>query len=145
MACPYLNFQWLSQAEIPGVGIFRSFSPLRRVRPPTSGMCAAGDRTSNPNSRTLCSEASIVSCLYATVTRGISLGCPLSPLMAALYLELMDRRLETTGLTYARFMDDWVILAPHAMEPSACGSNGQRGAPGTAGGATPGQDVHRAD
>jgi retron-type reverse transcriptase len=51
-------------------------------------------------------------CLYATVTRGISLGCPLSPVMAALYLEPLDRRLEATGLTYARFMDDWVILAP---------------------------------
>ncbi|HVS89392.1 MAG TPA: reverse transcriptase domain-containing protein [Candidatus Acidoferrum sp.] len=32
--------------------------------------------------------------------------------MAALYLEPLDRRLETAGLTYARFMDDWVILAP---------------------------------
>jgi hypothetical protein len=51
-------------------------------------------------------------CLYTTVTRGISLGWPLSPLMAALYLEPLDRRLEATGLTYARFMDDWVILAP---------------------------------
>jgi RNA-directed DNA polymerase len=51
-------------------------------------------------------------CLYTTVTCGISLGCPLSPLMAALYLEPLDRRLEATGLTYARFMDDWVILAP---------------------------------
>jgi RNA-directed DNA polymerase len=51
-------------------------------------------------------------CLYTTVTRGISLGCPLSPLMAALYLELLDCRLEATGLCYARFMDDWVILAP---------------------------------
>ena len=29
-------------------------------------------------------------CLYATVTRGISLGCPLSPVMAALYLEPLD-------------------------------------------------------
>jgi RNA-directed DNA polymerase len=51
-------------------------------------------------------------CLYTTVTRGISLGCPFSPLMAALYLEPLDRQLEATGLTYARFMDDWVILAP---------------------------------
>jgi len=32
--------------------------------------------------------------------------------MAALYLEPLDRRLDATGLTYARFMDDWVILAP---------------------------------
>ncbi len=34
------------------------------------------------------------------------------PGMAALYLEPLDRRLEATGLTYVRFMDDWVILAP---------------------------------
>jgi hypothetical protein len=32
--------------------------------------------------------------------------------MAAIYLEPLDRRMEATGLTYARFMDDWVILAP---------------------------------
>ena len=52
-------------------------------------------------------------CLYSTVKRGISLGCPLSPVMAAIYLEPLDRRMEATGLTYARFMDDWVILAPN--------------------------------
>jgi hypothetical protein len=53
-------------------------------------------------------------CLYSTVTVGISLGCPLAlaPVMAAIYLEPLDRRMEATGLTYARFMDDWVILAP---------------------------------
>lgn len=50
-------------------------------------------------------------CLYSTVEAGISLGCPLSPVMAAIYLEPLDRRMEATGLTYARFMDDWVILA----------------------------------
>jgi RNA-directed DNA polymerase len=51
-------------------------------------------------------------CLYTTVTCGISVDCPLSPLMAALYLEPLDRQLEATDLTYARFMDDWVILGP---------------------------------
>jgi Reverse transcriptase (RNA-dependent DNA polymerase) len=50
--------------------------------------------------------------LYEDVERGISLGCPLSPLMGALYLKLLDERVEATGLAYARFMDDWVILAP---------------------------------
>jgi hypothetical protein len=35
-------------------------------------------------------------CLYSTVTRGISLSCPHSPLMAALYLEPLDRQLEPT-------------------------------------------------
>ena len=50
--------------------------------------------------------------LYEDVERGISLGCPLSPLMGALYLKLLDERVEETGLPYARFMDDWVIFAP---------------------------------
>ncbi len=50
--------------------------------------------------------------LYEDVERGISLGCPLSPLMGAFYLKLLDERMEATGLAYARFMDDWVILAP---------------------------------
>ncbi len=49
--------------------------------------------------------------LYEDVERGVSLGCPLSPLMGAFYLKLLDERTETTGLAYARFMDDWVILA----------------------------------
>jgi len=32
--------------------------------------------------------------------------------MGAFYLKLLDERVEKTGLAYARFMDDWVILAP---------------------------------
>jgi hypothetical protein len=32
--------------------------------------------------------------------------------MGALYLKLLDEQVEATGLVYARFMDDWVILAP---------------------------------
>ena len=44
--------------------------------------------------------------------QGISLGCPLSPIMAALFLDVLDRRMEVIGLVYVRFMDDWVVLAP---------------------------------
>ena len=50
--------------------------------------------------------------LYQEIKQGISLGCPLSPLMGALCLKLMDDRIEKTGLFYIRFMDDWVVLAP---------------------------------
>ena len=50
--------------------------------------------------------------LYEDVEQGISLGCPLSPLMGAVYLKRLDERMEATGLAYARFMDDWVIRAP---------------------------------
>ncbi len=50
--------------------------------------------------------------LYEDVTLGISLGCPLSPLMGALYLKPIDDAMAETGLFYARFMDDWVVLDP---------------------------------
>jgi len=32
--------------------------------------------------------------------------------MGAVFLDVLDQRMEATGLTYVRFMDDWVILAP---------------------------------
>ncbi len=44
--------------------------------------------------------------------RGISLGCPLSPLMAAFFLYELDERMERSGLFYVRFMDDILVLAP---------------------------------
>jgi hypothetical protein len=47
-----------------------------------------------------------------SVGRGISLGCPLSPLLGALYLKPLDDAMARTGLFYCRFMDDWVILSP---------------------------------
>jgi hypothetical protein len=50
--------------------------------------------------------------VYLPVRRGISLGCALSPLLGALYLSQLDERMAKTGLIYARFMDDWVVLAP---------------------------------
>lgn len=49
---------------------------------------------------------------YRDIERGIALGCPLSPLMGALYLKPLDERMERTGCFYVRYMDDWVVLAP---------------------------------
>ena len=49
---------------------------------------------------------------YRDVGRGIPRGCPLSWLLGALCLVDVDRRMAEMGLFYARFMDDWVVLAP---------------------------------
>jgi hypothetical protein len=49
---------------------------------------------------------------FIDVTQGISLGCPLSPLMGALFLKPLDDRMADLGCFYVRFMDDWVVLAP---------------------------------
>ena len=49
---------------------------------------------------------------YQDIITGIPLGCSLSPLMGALYLKVIDDAMAKTGLFYARFMDDWVVLAP---------------------------------
>ncbi len=44
--------------------------------------------------------------------KGISLGCPLSPLMGALFLKCLDERMAKSGLFYVRFMDDILVLSP---------------------------------
>ena len=49
---------------------------------------------------------------YEDVQQGIPLGCPLSPLIGAVFLDGLDQRMAALRLTYARFMDDWVVLAP---------------------------------
>ena len=49
---------------------------------------------------------------YRDIRKGISLGCPLSPLMGALYLKPLDDAMTRCGFMYARFMDDWVVIAP---------------------------------
>ncbi len=44
--------------------------------------------------------------------KSISLGCPLSPLMGALFLKCLDERMAKSGLFYVRFMDDILVLSP---------------------------------
>ncbi len=58
--------------------------------------------------------------LYQDVERGIPLGCSLSPLIGAVYLKRIDEAMEASGLFYARFMDDWVILAPQLLFKNFC-------------------------
>jgi len=49
---------------------------------------------------------------FYSADRGISLGCPLSPLMGAFFLLELDAKMEASGLFYVRFMDDILVLAP---------------------------------
>ena len=49
--------------------------------------------------------------LYWENERDISLGCPLSPWIVALYLIELDQAMASLPVVYRRFMDDWVILA----------------------------------
>ncbi len=50
--------------------------------------------------------------IYRTIHKGLSRGCPLSPLMGALYLRCLDEQFESSNLYYVRYMDDILILAP---------------------------------
>ena len=50
--------------------------------------------------------------LFYEHRQGISLGCPLSPLMGAFFLGELDEAFAKTGLFYRRFMDDVIVLAP---------------------------------
>lgn len=49
---------------------------------------------------------------YRDIKQEISRGCPLSPLMGTIYLKRLDDRMKETGLYYARFMNDCVVIAP---------------------------------
>jgi RNA-directed DNA polymerase len=50
--------------------------------------------------------------LFWDYERGISRGCPLSPLIGAFFLKQLDDRMERLGLSYVRFMDDILVLSP---------------------------------
>jgi len=48
---------------------------------------------------------------YREIKKGISLRCPISPLVGAMYLSRLDEMFFSKNVFYARYMDDWVILA----------------------------------
>jgi hypothetical protein len=48
--------------------------------------------------------------LWRDIRTGISRGCPLSPLLGALYLKALDNRLAGKRLFYVRYMDDILVL-----------------------------------
>lgn len=48
--------------------------------------------------------------LYQEVQKGISRGCPLSPLIGAFFLTSLDNIFQQNGLFYVRYMDDILIM-----------------------------------
>ena len=48
--------------------------------------------------------------IFSDVERGITRGCPLSPLIGAFFLHELDMAMEQLGLFYVRFMDDILVL-----------------------------------
>ena len=80
---------------------------------------------------------------YTAIEQGIALGCPLSPLMGALYLKPLDERMARLGCFYVRYMHDWVVLAPHPLEAAVGHPGGQSGDGEFAGAPAPRQDYHR--
>ena len=49
---------------------------------------------------------------YRDIEGGISRGCPLSPILGALYLQALDEQFAEQDVFYLRYMDDILILAP---------------------------------
>jgi RNA-directed DNA polymerase len=49
-------------------------------------------------------------CNYRDINQGISRGCPLSPILGAIYLKALDNHFEDKQLYYVRYMEDILIL-----------------------------------
>ncbi len=48
--------------------------------------------------------------MYRDIDQGISRGCPLSPILGALYLKALDDHFTDKNVYYVRYMDDILIL-----------------------------------
>lgn len=77
----------------------------------------------------LCAEPDIVRLVgvwlagFAPGGRGIAQGSPLSPLLANLFLDPVDRRLDAAGIRFVRYADDLTLLAAdkqHAQKALNC-------------------------
>jgi hypothetical protein len=49
---------------------------------------------------------------------GVRAGTPIAPMLATLYLRDLDHEIAATGATYARYSDDFLVLAPAQELPS---------------------------
>ncbi len=47
---------------------------------------------------------------FKDIGKGISRGCPMSPILGALYLKVLDDHFTNKNLYYVRYMDDILIL-----------------------------------
>ena len=50
--------------------------------------------------------------VFRDITRGISSGCPLSPIISSFYLYELDKEMEGKPVYYRRYMDDIIVLSP---------------------------------
>jgi hypothetical protein len=103
--------------ESLGAGIDQAaagLTPLHSSQGPWRGkVCRArGPRPSRSEPLRAEDRREILLCLHRDYKKGISLGCPLSPLIGAFFLNRLDAALAKLDLFYVRFMDDILVLAP---------------------------------
>ncbi|HRQ80377.1 MAG TPA: reverse transcriptase domain-containing protein, partial [Azospirillaceae bacterium] len=56
---------------------------------------------------------------FSPQRRGIAQGSPLSPLLANLFLDPVDRELDAEGVAFVRYADDLVLLSPNRRAAEA--------------------------
>jgi RNA-directed DNA polymerase len=81
---------------------------------------------------------------YRDIEGGISRGCPLSPILGALYLQALDEQFAEQDVFYIRYMDDILILTRTRWHNRRAVRQAVESVSGyTETGETPRQDLHR--